>query len=216
MSDVVRPAGSPPPPSGGASFDDERPLDPPPSLFELFWVFSKIGILSFGGALTTWVHREISVKRHWMTEIDVLSGLALSQIMPGINVVNLALFCGQRLRGVAGSFVCVMGILAAPTVLVIGISTVYDQFAEFAWLGDLLNGIAAAAIGMLIHMGVKATQRSARSLPLFLIVVGIFVGVGVMKWHMVIVVAVLAPISVWLSYRALAAEQRARAETPHG
>lgn len=207
MSDPVRRPGSPIPPLG-----DDDPLDPPPSLLELFWVFTKIGILSFGGVLSTWIHREISVKRRWMTETDVLSGLAMSQIMPGINVVNLSLFCGQRLRGIAGSIVCILGILTAPTFLVILISTIYDRFSDIPWLPDLLNGIAAAAIGMMINMGVKATQRAARSVPLFLVAAGIFVGVGVLRWNMVLVVLCLGPISVWLSWRALAAEQRARAE----
>jgi chromate transporter len=210
MSEPIRRAGSQTPPLGG---DD--PLDPPPSLLALFWVFTQIGLLSFGGALSTWILREVSIKRRWMTETDVLSGLALAQIMPGINVVNLSLFCGQRLRGVAGAAFAALGILAAPSVIVVLISTIYDRFAHYVWLGDLLNGIAAAAIGMLIHMGIRAMQRSARSIPLFLIVVGIFVGVGVMKWHMVIVVAALGPISVWLSYQALLKEQRAREEADH-
>jgi len=208
MSEPIRRAGSPTPPLGGAD-----PLDSPPGLLELFWVFSKIGILSFGGALSSWIHREVSVKRRWMSETEVLSSLALAQIMPGINVVNLSLFCGQRLRGVTGSFAAVMGVLLPPTILVICISTVYDLFSHFAWVSDLLNGIAAAAIGMLIHMGVKSTQRSARSIWLLLIVAGIFVGVGILKIHMVFVVLLLGPLSVWLSYRSVMAEQRARAES---
>jgi chromate transporter len=210
MSDVVRRAGSPTPPLG-----DDDPLDPPPGLLELFWVFSKIGVLSFGGVLSAWIHREISVKRRWMTEADVLSGLALAQIMPGINVVNLSLFVGQRLRGVVGSFVAVMGILFTPTFIVILISMVYDRFSSISWFPDLLVGIAAAAIGMLINMGVHATKRAARSVALFIIIVAVFVGVGIMRWPMYAVVACLAPISIWLSYRALAAERRAREETPH-
>lgn len=208
MSEPIRRAGSPTPPLGG---DD--PLDPPPGLLELFWVFSKIGIFSFGGALSSWIHREVSVKRRWMSETEVLSSLALAQIMPGINVVNLSLFCGQRLRGVTGSVAAVMGILLPPTILVICISTVYDLFSHYAWVSDLLNGIAAAAIGMLIHMGVKSTQRSARSIPLLLIVAAIFIGVGILKIHMVIVVLLLGPLSVWLSYKSVMAEQRLRAGT---
>lgn len=216
MSDIVSPAGSPTSPPGDAPLEGERPLDPPPGLFEIFWVFSKIGILSFGGVLSAWIHREISVKRHWMTETDVLSGLAMSQIMPGINVVNLSLFVGQRLRGVAGALVAILGILLAPTFLVILISLVYDRFSDNPWLPDILNGVAAAAIGMMINMGVKATQRAARSIPLLLVVAGIFVGVGVMRWPMVLVVLGLGPISIWLAWRGLAAAQRAREETPHG
>ncbi len=210
MSDPIRRAGSPTPPLG-----DGDPLSPPPGLLELFWVFTKIGLMSFGGALSTWIHREVSVNRRWMTETEVLSGLALAQIMPGINVVNLSLFVGQRLRGVAGAFAGAMGILAAPSVIVVCISLVYDQFSHYAWLGDLLNGIAAAAIGMLIHMGVKATQRSARSWPLLLVVAGIFVGVGILKLHMVIVVALLGPVSIWLSYRNIMRERLAREESGH-
>ncbi|HEY4135610.1 MAG TPA: chromate transporter [Alphaproteobacteria bacterium] len=210
MSDPIRRAGSSSPPLG-----DDDPLDPPPGLLELFWVFAMIGMMSFGGALSTWIHREISVNRRWMTETDVLSGLALAQVMPGINVVNLALFVGQRMRGVLGSFAAVMGMLLPPSILVVLISLIYEQFADLVWLGDMLNGIAAAAAGLLVNMGVRATRRSARNLPLLLIVVAIFVTVGIMHWPMVPVVLALAPISIWISYRNVLAEQRLREETIH-
>lgn len=210
MTETVRRAGTPTPPLG-----DDDPLDPPPSLLELFWVFSKIGLLSFGGVLSAWIHREVSVKRRWMTESDLLSGLALAQIMPGINVVNLSLYCGQRLRGIAGSVVAVLGILFVPSFLVIMISLVYERFSTISWFPDLLNGIAAAAVGMLINMGVRTTQRAARTIPLFLIVAAIFVGVGVMRWPMVVVVLFLAPVSVWLAWRNLTAEQKSRDEAGH-
>jgi chromate transporter len=210
MSEIIRRAGSVSPPLG-----DDDPLDPPPGLLELFWVFALIGIMSFGGALSTWIHREISVKRRWMTETDVLSGLALAQVMPGINVVNLALFVGQRMRGVTGSFAAVMGMLLPPSILVVLISMIYDQFADLPWLADMLNGIAAAAAGLLVNMGIRATRRSARNLPLLLIVAAIFVGVGILHWPMVPVVLCLAPISIWWSYRDLIAQRRVSEAQPH-
>jgi len=207
MPDTVRRQNIVSPP-----LDDTDPLDPPPSLIALFWVFAKIGLMSFGGALGAWVHREVSVKRRWMTEAEVLSGLALGQVMPGVNVVNLAIYVGQRLRGVLGSLAAVSGMIVPPFFLIIGIATVYDQLSSLSWLPDLMTGIAASAGGLLIHMGGKASRRAARSLPLLLVLIGIFVGVGVLRLHMVPVVLCLAPLSIWAAFRQVAAQERTALE----
>ena len=75
---------------------------PPVSLPELMGAFAKIGLMSFGGALSGWMHREIVMRRHWLEETDFLNGLALAQIMPGANVANLSLYIGHKLRGGIG------------------------------------------------------------------------------------------------------------------
>src|SRR3954469_23332145 len=66
----------------------------------LFGVCVQIGLLSFGGSLTGWVHREVVARRAWMTEQEFLSGVALGQILPGTNISNLMVYIGQRLHGV--------------------------------------------------------------------------------------------------------------------
>lgn len=194
--------------------DDAVPLDPPPGLFAIFWVFAQIGVMSFGGALGAWVHREVSIKRRWLTEDDLLSGLALGQVMPGVNVVNLAIYVGQRLRGPLGSVVAVLGMVMPGFFIIIGIAAVYQELATVSWMPDLMNGIAAAAGGLLIHMGVRASRRAIRSLPLLIVLLGIFLGVGVLNLHMVPVVLVLAPLGVWAAYRQVAAQQAAGKDAP--
>lgn len=195
--------------------DDAAPLDPPPSLFAIFWVFAQIGVMSFGGALGAWIHREVSVKRRWLREDDVLSGLALGQVMPGVNVVNLAIYVGQRTRGALGSVAAVLGMVTPGFFIIIAIAVAYDRLSTVSWLPDLMNGIAAAAGGLLIHMGARASRRAIRSLPLLIVLLGIFVGVGILRWHMVPVVLVLAPISVWAAYRQVVAQATAaERETP--
>ena len=73
----------------------------PPALAALFGTCLKIGMLSFGGGLTGWLHREFVGRHCWIPDDDFNSTLALAQIMPGANVVNLscawASSCAARL-----------------------------------------------------------------------------------------------------------------------
>ena len=55
---------------------------------QLFLIFSRIGLTSFGGGLSGWLLREFVQSRKWLTEEEFFSGLAISQAMPGINVTN--------------------------------------------------------------------------------------------------------------------------------
>ena len=80
----------------------------------LYRVFFWIGLFSFGGGLLPWIQREIVTLRGWMKDEEFLPGVALAQILPGVNSTNLAVFVGQRLRGAPGSVVAVIGMLTGP------------------------------------------------------------------------------------------------------
>ena len=184
--------------------------DPAPSPHEpvplprLFLVCFQIGLFSFGGGLSGWIYQEVVVRRRWMSEDDFLSGLALCQVMPGINVTNLAVYIGQRLRGVFGSCVALVGLLVGPFFVVIGLVLVYERIAGIAWVHAIMDGVAAAAIGLLLFVGFKGAQRAVRQAPAAIIMAVIVVTVGLMQWPLVPVVLVLAPVSVafaWSSAR---------------
>jgi chromate transporter len=68
------------------------------SLSTIFLVFLRIGLVSFGGGLFGWIHREVVAKRGWLTDDEFFSGLALAQVLPGTNVSNMTVIIGQRLR----------------------------------------------------------------------------------------------------------------------
>jgi hypothetical protein len=84
------------------------------ALWAIYKVFFSIGVMSFGGGLVPWMQREIVTLRGWMKDEDFLPGVALSQILPGVNSTNLAVFIGQKLRGLAGSAVALAGMLTGP------------------------------------------------------------------------------------------------------
>jgi chromate transporter len=176
--------------------DADGPRQHQVSLLRLFLVCFQIGLFSFGGGLSGWMYQEIVVRRRWMSEDDFLSGLALCQVMPGINVSNLVVYIGQRLRGVLGSCVALVGLLVGPFFVVIGMVLVYERSAGVSWVHAAMDGIAAAAIGLLLFVGFKGAQRVVRRPSAAVVMFAIIVAVGLLEWPLVPVALVMAPVSV--------------------
>lgn len=170
------------------------------SLAALLGVFTKLGMTSFGGGLSGWMNREVVNKRGWMTEEQFMAGVALTQVMPGPNAVNLACFIGQRLRGGPGLVVAALGILLPPFVLILLLAALYGQVAGSGWLRFVLSGMAAAGVGMNVAVAVRAARRMPGVVPA-LVAAALFVGVGILQLPMVGLVLVAGPLSVWLSWR---------------
>src|SRR5712691_8301389 len=123
-------------------------------LLRLFLLFSQLGLSSFGGGVSAWVHRAFVERRRLIGETEFAAAFALSRIMPGANVANLAVLIGQRLRGAAGAAAAVLGLLLGPCFAVVGLAILYRQFAGTVALRAVLEGAAAASVGLLIGMGV--------------------------------------------------------------
>lgn len=170
--------------------------DPPVRLLAIFLVFLRIGAFSFGGGLTGWVYREVVQQRKWMTEPDFLSGLAVGQVLPGANIINIAMYVGNRLRGTLGAFVAFFGMLLVPFFCVIGLFVGYDYISDISWVSIGTDGIAAAAIGLLMLTAWRSGIQSGRNIPGFAALVVTFVAVGLLRWPLIPVVLCVAPLSI--------------------
>ena len=173
---------------------------PPVPLSTIYALFFRIGLFSFGGQLTSWIHREVVVVRGWLTNEEFLSGLALSQILPGVNSTNTAIFVGQRLRGVAGAAMAIIAMLTGPFFAVIVAAIFYDRLIGLPGFSAIIEGVAAVALGMLARMGVSASRSAIKGVIPAVAMLATFGGVGIMRWPMLLVVAVVAPLSVLASY----------------
>ena len=167
-------------------------------LATIYWIFFQIGALSFGGGLTAWLYREVVEKRKLLDEADFLGGLTLAQVMPGINMTNLSVYVGKRLRGRAGAITAVVALLSAPFFAIVGFASVYSSIKTVPALQDVLDGMACAAVGLMLSMGIRAVQAT-RMQKVQLVIMGlVIVAVGLLRLPMIPVIVVLAPISVLL------------------
>jgi chromate transporter len=201
-----------------ASADEAQP---PRStgFIEIFLVFSQLGLLSFGGGLPAWMRQAFVERRRSLSETEFSAALALARIMPGVNVVNLAVLIGQRLRGFLGAAAAVMGLLVGPSLTVISLAILYRQFAGTIIIEHVLEGAAASAVGLLIGMGVVSGKRiigasvtstglTAQSVGAIVILATMFVLVGVLRFPTVATVLCLAPFSIALAFFTAQRESR--------
>ncbi len=169
-----------------------------PSLLQYGLVIAQIGLTSFGGGVSAWMMRIVVFERGWISESEFLSGLALCQVFPGINVLNLSIWLGYRLLGSAGAVTGALVMIVPPGLVLLGLWAVFANLSDYAPVRAALNGVGAAAVGLTGAMGVRATRRSARGLVPALVVGVTFALVGVLHWPLVPVTAGLAALSVGL------------------
>lgn len=176
--------------------ESSREAEDPPGLLALFAAFSKISLTSFGGGLSGWMLREFVGRRAWVTEDEFLSGLALAQAFPGVNVVNLSIWIGYRLRGAAGALASVGGMVLPALAVAIAVVALFGTVADQPEARRVLAGVGAAAIGLSLQTGLRSARRSLRSPAPALIMACTFVAVGLFHLPLIPVMAVAAPASI--------------------
>jgi chromate transporter len=167
----------------------------------LFTCFLVIGMQSFGGGLSSWMRREIVQRRGWMEDPQFLGGLALAQIAPGPNAVNLCVFIGTTLRGGVGALVALAGLMGLPIALVLALGAAYERWHAIPGLAPVLGGMGAAAVGLNLATGWRLMQRNLRSLSQFVIMAATALAIGWLGWPLLPVLLVMVPISLALSLR---------------
>ena len=78
----------------------------PRSVRELFLAFSWLALQGFGGVLAV-AQRELVEKKRWLTREEFTQEWAVAQIMPGPNVINMAIVLGGRHFGWRGALASV-------------------------------------------------------------------------------------------------------------
>jgi chromate transporter len=179
-------------------------------LLALFLLFSRLGLSSFGGNLSAWLHREFVQQQRLIDETEFIAALGLCRIMPGATVVNLAVVIGRQLRGAAGAASAVLGLLLGPSLAVLGFAIVYRRFAGVATFHTVLEGAAAASVGLMIAMGVsigthlvgrgKRRHGVVARAAAVAVMAATFILIGVFRFSMVPTVLCLTPLSIAFAY----------------
>src|SRR5215471_11683956 len=179
---------STPPPS------DAMPAAPGPHVtaWALFLTFSKITLSAFGG-LVFWGRRTLVEHQRWLTEQEFVDLLALGQLLPGPNFLNVTVMVGYRFAGWAGAAAAVAGFLGWPCLVVIALGVLYQRYGALPLVQQALTGMSAVAVGLLLASVVKMATVLPRQWRPWLFAGLAFVGVGVVRWPLLWVLGALAP-----------------------
>jgi chromate transporter len=181
---------------------DSRPQ--PRSLTDLFVSFTLLALQGFGGVLAV-VQLELVEKKRWMTREEFVEDWAVAQIMPGPNVINLAVMVGDRYFGLRGAMAAVSGMLVVPLLVVLALALVYAEYSSNPHVAGALRGMAAVAAGLVTAVGIKlmgSLGRNPLGMPMCaLIGIAGFAGIALLRLPLVWVLLSLGCLACGLTYR---------------
>ena len=121
-------------------------------LLILFLTFMKIGAFTFGGgyAMVPIIEEEVTKKRKWISEMEILDILAISETTPGPIAVNTATYVGYKVGGILGSIFATLGLAIPSFVIIFVISFFYKDFMQWKVIAAMFKGLKVGVILLLI------------------------------------------------------------------
>ena len=118
---------------------------------ELFWVFFKIGLLTFGGgyAMIPMIEEE-AIARGWISEDMLYNFLAISESTPGSFAVNISTFIGNLQGGLLGSLCATLGVITPSFIIILIVFQFYKKFIKNQYVQGVMFGLKSVVIGLVL------------------------------------------------------------------
>lgn len=144
-------------------------------LWELFWTFAKIGVMTFGGGMTMLplLQREVVENKHWATEEELVDYYAIGQCTPGIIAINVSTFIGQKKKGALGGIAATLGMVFPSLVIITTLAGVITNFSHLAVVKNAFAGIQVCVCVLIFNATMKLKKKSVvdkRTMVIFLLV----------------------------------------------
>lgn len=135
-------------------------------LFELFTIFFKIGLFTFGGgfAMISQIKDVVVEKNKWITNEELLQIITIAESTPGPIAVNIATFIGYKRKKILGSVFTTLGVVLPSFIIIFIISMFLDNFMEYKIVQYAFLGINAAVAFLIIKMGITLFKTIEKKL----------------------------------------------------
>ncbi len=148
------------------------------NVLQLFLTFFKTGLLTFGGgyAMIPILQKEVSEKRKWIDEREIIDILAISESTPGPIAVNTATYVGYEVAGFWGSFFATLGLVLPSFGIIFLISFFYKDFMTWTVVQAAFKGLRIGVIILLIKAVLKLKKAVRFSILSWIIFAITFIG----------------------------------------
>ena len=154
----------------------------------------------FGGVLP-WARRTLVERDKILTSEEFSAILGICQIVPGPNIVNLAVCVGSRFGGARGAAASVLGLTLGPISLVMLLAVLYDHYSYLDSVKGLLRGISAVGVGLIASTGFKMLRDEFRYPAMLLVVIVTILAASYFHLGLGTVVLVASPLAIFLAWK---------------
>lgn len=171
------------------------------TLLELFWVFFKIGLCTFGGgiAMLPILETELVEKRGWTTSEELMDWFAIGQSTPGIIAVNVATFVGYKRAKTLGACVATFGMVFPSIIIITIIALFIGNFADIVWVQKAMTGINVAVAAILTSAVYKFSKKSVKNVFGFVLLLISFILIFILNVSTIWIILGSAALGVVLA-----------------
>jgi chromate transporter len=164
-------------------------------LFQIAWLFFKTGLLSFGGAYASlvFVQQGAVAQHHWLTDGQLLDGVAMSVATPGPFML-FTTFVGYLAGGIIGAIVAAFSVFLPSFVFVLGGAHYVEKVLDNKTLQAFLAGASAAVVGIIAVVSLALIPEAIMGWPSIIIFLAAFLAIVLLKRD-VALVAICAIVS---------------------
>ena len=136
----------------------------PPTFREALTVWTRIGLLSFGGPAgqIALMHRVLVDERKWIDEPRYLNALNFCMLLPGPEAMQLATYVGWRLHGTRGGLAAGLLFVVPGALVVLALSMIYAAFGKVPAVEALFVGVKAAVLAIVVEALLRIARRSLK------------------------------------------------------
>ena len=133
-------------------------------LYELFYIFAKIGLFTFGGgyAMISIIENICVERKKWITQEEMMDMTVIAESTPGPIAINCATYVGYKMAGVAGATVATFGMVVPSFVVIFVISKFLDDFLKFTVIAHAFQGIKIAVGLIIFEAAVRMIKKMSK------------------------------------------------------
>ena len=165
-----------------------------PSYLEAFWVWARIGVLSFGGpaAQIALMHRVVVEQKGWLNEKQYLNALGFCMLLPGPEAMQLATYAGWKIHGTLGGLMAGLLFVLPGAVIVLGLAIAYVTFGDLPLTVSLFLGIKAAVLIVVVEALFRVAKKALHLTEHWFIAAFAFIGLFLLAIPYPLVIALAA------------------------
>ena len=121
-----------------------------------------LSLISFGGfpAVLPNVH-DLVLANGWASDRDFANFFAVSQVVPGPNMILMMSFIGLKVGGLAGALASAVATFAPPCAMYYSSHWLWDRFRERPWQRIVRDALAPLTVGLVIAGGYVMARSAA-------------------------------------------------------
>lgn len=127
----------------------------------LFFVFFKVGLFSFGGgyAILPLIQHEVVDVNKWISFKEFMDIVAVSQITPGPISINLATHVGYRIGGTLGSTIATTSVVL-PSIIIVSLIVIFlKRFSKLPVVQRIFKSLRVTIVGLILAAGIALFVR---------------------------------------------------------